>query len=442
MQFRDAIEADARDLLGLAARIRSETGRDTLDEGLLADLEGAGNDHLRQEQRLDRAALDLRQGWLAVAHGAADHTLKSPRAGETVQVPCGDSLTFGYERDLDAALLEGRGATYASPPAGWHAETVLYRSGQAALAGLLQFAAERWATRRSLAIAHCGAYFETADLLEAWPGRVFRRREARADIVILEPVWCDGRFGICHEVPAAGRLLLIDTTLAGPGHDLTPWLSHAARHCGLAVAFSSGLKLDQAGLELANVGIVRVLSRQDEGQAAKIADRLRRLRGLMGTGLTLDEISALSAPWFMDPDYVRRYVGAVFANNRRLAAAVGTRSPLFEGHCHPGLETMPGDAPFCALRLRDPSHDAHDRLARLLRREAERRGLLLTPGGSFGFRGHRFEAIEPEPGRGEPFVRVAMGWRGGHSANGITALVEELAAFDSLEAAELACARA
>jgi len=435
MQFREAIETDARDLLELAARTRSETGKDTLQEGLLADLEAAGNDRLRQEQRLDQAARELRQGWLGVAHGTADHSLKSPRAGEAAKVPCGEGLIFGYERDLDASLLEGRGAGYAPPPAGWHAQTVLYRSGQAALAGLLQFAAERWATRRPLGVAHCGAYFETAALLDAWPGRVFRRRDARADIVILEPVWCDGRFGICHDVPAAGRLLLIDTTLAGPGHDLAPCLSAVARNCGLAIAFSSGLKLDQAGLELANVGIVRVMSRQDEREAAAIAARLRSLRGLMGSGLTLDEMAALSAPWFMDAAYVRRYVQAVFANNRQIAAAVGARSALFEAYCHPVLEAPDADAPFCALRLRESAIAGHDRLAKLLRQEAERRGLLLTRGGSFGFRGHRFEAIEPEPGRGEPFVRLAMGWRGGHSANGIAALVEELAAFDSIEAA-------
>jgi hypothetical protein len=454
MQFRAAIEADARDLLDLADRIRNETGRSPmpdgflpdglLPDGLLDDLHAAGNDRLRQERRLDRAALELRRAWLAMAHGPADHMLKSPRAGETATVPCGDDVRFGYERDLDASLLEGRGRDYAKPPAGWQAEVVIYRSGQAALAGILQFAADRWASRRALGVAHVGAYFETGALLDAWPGRVFDRRDptaARADIVIVEPVWCDGGFGLCHHMPRAERLLVIDTTMVGPGHDLEPCLASAGRDCSLAIAYSSGLKLDQAGLELANVGIARIMSREDARAATDVAGRLRRLRGLMGTGLTFDEVSALSAPWFMDHVHAGRYVGAVFTNNRRVATSIGDDAALFEARCHPSLEAAAADAPFCALRLRDASAANHRRLARILEKEAERRSLLLTPGGSFGFRGHRFEAIEPETGRGSPFLRLAMGWRGGHSSAGIASLIGEIAAFDSIDAVERAYGR-
>jgi hypothetical protein len=33
----------------------------------------------------------------------------------------------------------------------------------------------------------------------------------------------------------------------------------------------------------------------------------------------------------------------------------------------------------------------------------------VTKGGSFGFRGHRFELIEPGTGQGEPFLRDGDG---------------------------------
>ena len=96
------------------------------------------------------AALELRRRWLAIAHRPADMTLKSPRAGEVAHVPCGEGVRFGYERELDASLLEDRGERYLQTPAGWTADLVVFRSGQAALACLLQFAAVAVGPERSL----------------------------------------------------------------------------------------------------------------------------------------------------------------------------------------------------------------------------------------------------------------------------------------------------
>ena len=87
--------------------------------------------------------------------------------------------------------------------------------------------------------------------------------------MIGEPVWCDGCFGATERLPRARHALLLDTTMVGPSYDLRPCLAAAAADCEVAIAFSSGLKLDQAGLELANVGIVRVLVRDGARQVAQ-----------------------------------------------------------------------------------------------------------------------------------------------------------------------------
>ena len=315
MVFREAIERDALDLLALGGRVAAETGHDPWDGALHRDLAALGNNYLAQERHLEAAALTLRQAWLNTAHRPADASLKSPREGEVTHVPCGDSLHFGYERDLDVSILEDRGATYARPPAGWTSDMVIFRSGQAALASILQFVAAAWGDRRTLSVAHAGAYFETRALLASWPRRTFRLTPASAvsaDVVIGEPVWCDGCFGTTERLPRARHVLLLDTTMVGPSHDLCSCLAAAADDCEVAIAVSSGLKLDQAGLELANVGIARVHVRNGVRQrAAEVAGRLRRLRGLMATGLTLDELSALSAPWFLDRAYVDSYTTAV-----------------------------------------------------------------------------------------------------------------------------------
>ena len=446
MVFREAIERDASDLLALAGRMAAETGHDPLDGALHRDLAALGNDHLAQERRLETAALTLRQAWLTAAHRPADASLKSPGSGEIARVPCGDSLRFGYERDLDVSLLEDRGATYAQPPAGWTSDMVIFRSGQAALASILQFIAATWGGKRTLSVAHAGAYFETTALLAAWPQRTFRPTPAlavSADVVIAEPVWCNGCFGATERLPRARHVLLVDTTMVGPSHDLGPCLAAAADDCEVSIAFSSGLKLDQAGLELANVGIARVLVRDGaRPRVAEVAGRLRQLRGLMATGLTLDELSALSAPWFLDRAYVDNYAAAIFANNRALALSIGRDSPVFGPHGHPALSASgAADAPFCALQLRDASPARYRRLAEIVEQQSERRGLLLTKGGSFGFRGHRFELIEPAPGQGDPFLRIAMGWRDGHSCRGLGQLLGELALHRSFEALDRAYGR-
>lgn len=443
MLFREAIERDALDLLALAGRVAAQTGHDPFDGALHRDLAALGNDHLAQERQLETAALTLRRAWLKAAHRLGDTTLKSPRDGDTAHVPCGDSLHFGYERDLDVSILEDRGAAYAPPPAGWTSDMVIFRSGQASLATILQFVASAWGDRRTMSVAHAGAYFETTALLDAWPRRNFRLTHGTAvsaDVVIGEPVWCNGGFAATKRLPRARRVLLIDTTMVGAACDLGPWLLSASDDCNIAIAFSSGLKLDQAGLELANVGIARVLVRDGAPARSEIAGRLRQLRGLMATGLTLDELSALSAPWFLDRAYVDNYVAEIFANNRALAQAIGRESPVLEPRCHPAL-TSSADAPFCAVQLREPSPSRYRRFVEIVDQECHRRGLLLTKGGSFGFRGHRFELIEPAPGQGHPFLRLAMGWRGGHSCRGLAELFRELAIHQSFAALDRAYGR-
>ena len=101
-----------------------------------------------------------------------------------------------------------------------------------------------------------------------------------------------------------------------------------------------------------------------------------------------------------------------------------------------GLPFSANTACVCTSRqaVSEPAADDHRRLQEIVAHEAERRGLLLARGGSFGFRGHRFELIEPEPGLGQPFLRVALGWRDDHSRHGLCALFAELAAAPSFAA--------
>jgi hypothetical protein len=386
------------------------------------------------EDDLEAAALALRRAWFERAHKPADATLKSPCAGTTVPMPGGDTVRFGYERDLDVSMLEERGALDHPPPDGWTSSRVLCRSGQSTLSCLLHLVTSTTVPAVPLTLHHAGRYFESKGLVDLWPRHVFRHVPAAAsevDLLLGEPVFCDGRFGVSdpRALPRARRALLLDTTLVGTAVDLSPWFD---RFDGPLVAvFRSGLKLDQAGLELANVGIAQLFVR--EGVNVEAADDLRRIRGLTGSGLTLDELAALSAPWFLDRTYLQHYTRAIFAHNAALGSAIGRESAVFEERSHPSLVSAGAEAPFCAVRLRGGDGDAHRRLLGIVDAEVRRRGLRVTQGGSIGFRGHRYEVIEPDREDGVPFLRVALGYRGGRTLEGLIALFRELASRPRLE---------
>jgi hypothetical protein len=340
------------------------------------------------EEELDAAALALRRAWFQRAHKPSDTTLKSPCVGTTARLPGGDTVSFGYERDLDVSMLEDRGVLDHPTPDGWTSSRVLCCSGQSTLSCLLHLVTSMDAPAAPLTLHHAGRYFETKALVDVWPRHVFHHVPAAAaevDLLLGEPVFCDGRFGVSDPaaLPRARRALLLDTTLVGAAVDLSPWFD---RFDGSLVAvFRSGLKLDQAGLELANVGIAQLFDH--EGTTVVAADHLRRIRGLTGSGLTLDELAALSAPWFLDHTYREHYTAAIFAHNAALGSAIGRESAVFEERSHPSLVSAGAEAPFCAVRLRGGDGTAHRRLLGIVDAEVRRRGLRVTQGGSFGFRG-------------------------------------------------------
>jgi hypothetical protein len=162
------------------------------------------------------------------------------------------------------------------------------------------------------------------------PQHVFRHvpaTVAAVDVLLGEPFFCDGRFGVSDPcaLPRARRVLLLDTMLVGTAVDLTPSLE---RFDGpLVTVFRSGHKLDQSGLELANEGIAQIFMRDT---AVDAADNLRRIRGLTGSGLTLDELASLSAPWFLDRAYLQGYTAAIFAHHRLCQEGGGGHWP--SGH--------------------------------------------------------------------------------------------------------------
>lgn len=388
------------------------------------------------EAALDDLATGLRKICLRVANFYSVRVYRSPPDHQMPRTAEERPLDFGYERDIHPTALEARGGTAIS---GWQRQQVLFSSGQSALQAIL-LAARRLAPRgEACSLMHLGSYFETDDLIRLLAGAglfdISPPPQGAAKIVIYEPVHCtpEGLAQVDADramLSRAGnplreaKVVICDTTLCRERFDLQDILDAVKGHipAALVVLFRSGLKLDQAGLELANVGIVTVLDNgdPDSGAARGFAKELRHIRTLTGSGLRFEDINALSAPWFLGPDS-HLYADRVFANNARLAEAFRERGDLILSH--PGRADPGKVAPFCLLQLPQADGEAHRQMETRIENEARRRGILLQRGGSFGFRGHRYQAIVPAEGR--PFIRLALGARHDASAARIIEMIND-----------------
>jgi hypothetical protein len=370
----------------------------------------------------------LRAAWLTAAGAEAASVYRSPTASEARQIARHHDA-FGYERDLQPESLEARCRDFfPAPPAGWRQDHILFSSGQAAMTCVLLALGQHLAPGVALRVMHRGVYFETTSLIRAFPFITEASFAQRADVVIDEPVCCDGQFhqidtGILLASGPSPRAVIFDTTLQGRDDGIDRYLAALDPDAGqIVIRATSCLKLFEAGLELANAGILSVYERSSA--TTKLCEELRRIRTLTGAGLNLVDVIALEASLFLDPAQADSYARAVFDHNSRLIHAVMGTNTRFAPISHPALTG--GAAPYCAFQLRDASPEAYDALENEIAGEAKQRRLVFSHGGSFGFRGHRYEIVKPETGA-PPFLRIALGRRGGWSCDGIIAMMSEIA---------------
>ena len=450
------MENETKELFGLADALcaRIHTHRNAFRE-LIVDTKSkfdetrSGVDRERLSENFGRS---LRHLWIEASVSSTSSNYRSPPTRQKTRTATGRNIEFGYERDLQPTYLEDRCTTFFDdPPEGWTSESVLLSSGQSAMAAVLHAleGGSLFGGDRKLSFVHLGAYFETAEIFSLFSsllkpigrGRAAATRINKhdADLFIVEPVFCDGEFGCVevdeileqHKRNARSRVYIFDTTLTGVGYSVERELARM-RDLNPPAVFRliSGLKLLQGGLELSSVGILTVFTPHDAAVSAKqLGDRIRKIRTLLGLGLSFADVAVLEAPWFLDREYTSVYQRAVFENNARLAKAVAASNRVFRSAFHPSmLPDCPGpcDAPYCVFRLQSADPLLFVRLEGLLQNEIRKRGILFESGGSFGFRGHRYDFVRPDDGS-EPFLRIALGRRSGWSCDQITILLSEIA---------------
>ena len=424
-QEADDLRALARSLAEAAPEIASSINHllKTFDAAVASSIHPAD-----AELAAETFARRLRAVWLTAAGAEAASVYRSPTASEARQIARHHDA-FGYERDLQPESLEARCRDFfPAPPASWRQDHILFSSGQAAMTSALLALGAHVGNGR-LRVMHRGAYFETTSLLRLLPFIAEAAFVQTADVVIDEPVCCDGQF---HQIdtarlPASGaspRVVIFDTTLQGRDDGVDRYLAALNPQAEqIVLRVTSCLKLFEGGLELANAGILSIYER--ETTEANLCEDIRRIRTLTGAGLNLVDVIALEAPLFLDSVHADRYARAVFDHNARLVRAVSEANKRFAPISHPALTG--GEAPYCAFQLVEASPEAYDALETEIASEAKRRRLVFAHGGSFGFRGHRYEVVKPETGA-PPFLRIALGRRGGWSCDGIIGMMAEIAA--------------
>lgn len=426
----DALADEARELRQMARRLSRHSPKlaapiaalqSTLDAALATAEPPAA------ERAAETFARSLRTLWLDAAAREASSVYRSPTANETQRIGRQHDA-FGYERDLQPETLERRcPGFFPAPPPGWRQDHILFSSGQAAMTTALLTLGQHIASERpALRIAHRGAYFETRALIRCLPFATEATFAQTADVVINEPVCCDGQFHLIDTaklLSASPSAAIFDTTLLGRNDGVDDYLE-ALRPGGKQVVMrvTSCLKLFQGGLELANAGLLSIYT--SHGSVHGLGDKLRSMRTLTGSGLHLVDAIALEAPWVFDAKHTDAYASAIFDNNARLAQAVHDANRRFEPVTHPSFSG--NVAPFCTFRLREAAPETYDALDKEIAAEASRRKLNFARGGSFGFRAHRYDVIKPETGE-PPFLRIALGRRGGWSCDGIIAMMAYLA---------------
>ena len=437
---------------------------------------------LEGEQALEHLALDLRRRWLHETHSGSGAYMMSPPHGQKKHLPNTARIGYPYDRWLKPRWLELRLNAHRPAPEGWASRSLLFANGMAAITTVLQvyraFAPRMWPKdggKKPLSLHWFGGYFEIIKALQLICDNRFQGRKhvqqrtlhdvvehGNADVILIEPVAADFDlevFDLEAFIAAWKRrrtkrpcTIIVDASLSGSTFPLETLCKELhADPPALVIHIRSGLKLDQEGLELANVGLLTIWAPDHDGPDSlerldQVEHSLQVARTTLGASLSQDEYAALSASFFLDRQSLTNHASAVFDNNRKLAHTLAKALKQKDGKQTGGLLThvahpclAPGsdrswaEAPFVNIGYRPDNASSRAFLRAVLEFEASTRKLCLQSGSSFGFRAHRFE-MGFARGLKHKTLRVAMGARKGPSCDGVIALFEELAAYPDFAA--------
>lgn len=420
------------DLEGLA----SCAARGPWSEDLLARMARRRLDHADLVRSLagQAAALITATDWQSPSFLHATRSMAGRHTGRVTE------HVDDYKRDRHPDALEFEEAflrAYVDPAPGWDLVALMTSCGMSAFATVLGFLAmEGVAPRR--AVMGGGVYHECRDLIarsalgrlvvEAdeteTDGLLSTIERERPDVVFLDSLANAKGIAVPDLGAVAGRLarqaasgrpawLVVDNT--GLSVTCQPYALIPDPPPGLEViVFESLTKYAQFGLDRTTAGMI-VASR-------RVAGRLSGYREHLGTNVADTSVHVIPRP---DRRAFEQRLGRLGRNAAGLAAhlqgvAEDRGGFVFDGVTYPGLGGHPShgvvrDMPFHGGFLSigfAPGHDTyemHHRFVKSALYEAERVGVPLAAGASFGLDTTRVYLTASTSELGEPFVRISAG---------------------------------
>ena len=403
-------------LASLRERAEREEPSSALVEELAAE-RAALADLLRVEQALT-AALVSAADWQSPSFR---HSI-APAAGRQVGRIRAHWNDYKRDRHLDADEYEHSyiEALVDGPPG---LRALLTSCGMAAFTTILSFLLlER--RLEGPVLAGAGLYHESRLLLErALPGRVrfVDELDTPALLRIIDEVRPSALFldslsntrwmpvpdlaAVVERLRGTDTYLVVDNT--GLSVACQPFAS--ADGSVRLLVFESLLKYAQLGLDRANAGVI--VARAGD------ADLLSVYREHLGTNIADVAVHALPTP---DRGVLSLRLARLQRNALNLAARLGERSPPSVAIVYPGLPAHPCAAAAATLRFRggclsivfrmpDRGLERERELVEAAVAEAEKRGVALLAGSSFGFDTTRVYLTAARGEEGRAFVRIAAG---------------------------------
>ncbi|TWG04014.1 hypothetical protein FHX80_112455 [Streptomyces brevispora] len=325
-----------RDLLSEMAGLAADQGGDdrtqwTSHAESVGRIDLGDHDDLSVERHLVEAAARTRTLLLRRGHLMDEGFYRSPDLTKPRTLPDGQRLHLAYERSLPVDALEQKLASRGREPSGgWRRRTVAFSSGMAAITNILQSLTYmlKPSEEKPMRVDFWGDYFETGALLEYLSGATVRTRKVAphdldavwsgpeaSDVVLIEPIrynWSLDALDVSRLVngwrrgPAHTPIVVVDTTLASPTWPTGAFVDALVSPSGapLVVEVRSGLKLDQQGLEISNLGVVDVFQHDRAMNPALTAEHveetIKAARGITGACPSAASVAALDAPFLLD----------------------------------------------------------------------------------------------------------------------------------------------
>lgn len=449
-------------------RERSQGVFDSIQRQLQSIIDRSSSELDEVEKTLDSLAWELRHRWVETVQSGCQGIPKSPPVYPISGRSVSGSNQFGYERFGVGLKLESCLSREAEPCCGLKPQFLTFNCGMSAINSVYQACLKLARTKfqTGIKIWHEPGYFETESLFSFLEAPDVTKLPLNSlehccptfqfalNIIHIEPISFGANlrrfsssdlseFWRYHEAKHfrnSPTIILLDSTAVG---NIADYEAHIGAINSSQVAIlnvRSGLKLNQQGLELANLGLASWCIRDYPSPKEKgsdftelLADEMRIVRQLTGTGLDHTDAALLQVPFITDPQKVDDYSRRVFQRNFELANSISAGG-IFSKVVYPtplksdSGELMP-DCPVVVFLLEDCSLRAMEILACYIRREISEQQILFEQGASFGFRGHRYEVFYIN---GQLVLRVAMGARQGPSAQKIKQLLVELTQIDNI----------